>query len=38
VDRHPGGATGEQFLQAIDGHVLSAGVIKAEFVGSKQMR
>ncbi len=33
----PGGATRAEFMQAIDGHVLSAGVIKGEFVGSKQM-
>jgi phosphatidylethanolamine-binding protein (PEBP) family uncharacterized protein len=33
----PGGATKDEFLQAIDGHILSGGVIKGEFVGSKQM-
>ena len=33
----PGGATKNEFLQAIDGHILSGGVIKGEFVGSKQM-
>ena len=33
----PGGATRAEFIQAIDGHVLSAGVIRGEFVGSKQM-
>ena len=33
----PGGATREEFIRAIEGHILSAGVIKGEFVGSKQM-
>ena len=33
----PGGATRAEFIKAIDGHVLSAGVIRGEFVGSKQM-
>ena len=33
----PGGATKDEFLQAIDGHILSGGVIRGEFVASKQM-
>ena len=33
----PGGATKGEFLQAIDGHILSGGVIKGEFVASKQI-
>ena len=33
----PGGATRDEFLRAIDGHILSGGVIKGEFVASKQM-
>ena len=33
----PGGATRAEFMQAIDGHVLSGGVIRGEFVASKQM-
>ena len=33
----PGGATRAEFIKAIEGHVLSAGVIRGEFVGSKQM-
>ncbi len=33
----PAGATRAEFLQAIEGRVLSSGVIKGEFVGSKQM-
>ena len=32
-----GGATRDEFLQAIDGHILSGGVIRGEFVASKQM-
>ena len=33
----PAGATRAEFIQAIDGHVLSSGLIMGEFVGSKQM-
>jgi Raf kinase inhibitor-like YbhB/YbcL family protein len=33
----PGGATRDEFLQAIDGHILSGGVIRGEFVASRQM-
>ena len=33
----PAGATRAEFIAAIDGHVLSSGVIRGEFVGSKQM-
>ena len=33
----PGGTTRAEFMQAIDGHVLSGGVIRGEFVASKQM-
>lgn len=33
----PAGATRTEFIQAIDGHVLSSGLIMGEFVGSKQM-
>ena len=33
----PGGATRDELLQAIDGHILSGGVIRGEFVASKQM-
>ena len=33
----PAGATRSEFIQAIDGHVLSSGLIMGEFVGSKQM-
>ena len=33
----PAGATRAEFIQAIDGHVLSSGTIRGEFVGSKQM-
>ncbi len=33
----PGGATRDEFLQAIDGHILSGGVIRGEFVASKQL-
>ena len=33
----PAGATRGEFVQAIDGHILASGVIKGEFVGSKQM-
>lgn len=33
----PGTATRDDFMQAIDGHVLSTGVIRGEFVASKQM-
>ncbi len=33
----PVGASREAFIQAIEGHILSAGVIRGEFVGSKQM-
>jgi hypothetical protein len=33
----PSGTTRDEFLQAIDGHVLSGGVIRGEFVASKQM-
>lgn len=31
------GATRQEFINAIDGHILSGGIIKGEFVGSKQM-
>ena len=33
----PGGATADEFLKAIDGHILSGGTIKGEFVASKQI-
>ena len=33
----PGGATRDEFLQAIDGHILSGGGIRGEFVASRQM-
>jgi Raf kinase inhibitor-like YbhB/YbcL family protein len=33
----PAGAARDEFLQAIEGHILSGGVIRGEFVGSKQM-
>ena len=33
----PGGATRAEFIKAIEDHVLSTGVIRGEFVGSKQM-
>ena len=33
----PAGSTRAEFIQAIEGHVLSSGLIMGEFVGSKQM-
>ncbi len=33
----PGGATRVDFLKAIDGHILSSGVINGEFVASRQL-
>lgn len=33
----PGAATVEEFMQAIDGHILSGGKIKGEFLASKQI-
>ncbi len=33
----PGAATQDDFMKAIEGHVLSGGVIKGEFVASKQL-
>ena len=33
----PGTATRDDFMRAIDGHVLSSGTIRGEFVASKQM-
>ena len=33
----PGTATRDDFLKAIDGHVLSGGTVKGEFVASRQL-
>ena len=33
----PGGATRAEFIKAIEGHVLAGGVIKGEFVASRQL-
>ena len=33
----PGTATRDDFMKAIDGHVLSSGTVRGEFVASKQM-
>jgi phosphatidylethanolamine-binding protein (PEBP) family uncharacterized protein len=33
----PGTATRDDFMKAIDGHVLSGGVVRGEFVASRQL-
>ncbi len=33
----PGGATRDEFLEAIDGHILAGGVVRGEFVASRQL-